>query len=288
MPVKTPAAPRTYVLDTSVLLADPAAMSRFAEHEVVIPVVVITELEGKRHHPELGFFARTALRAGAKAVIAAERASSGGKPTWMLYAAGLAAAAALVLFVVYAPSRQPAEVAPATAVALEPQLFVQFRLEAPAATEPTMNARIETNPYAAPQSNVDDVSTSGSTARECARVLKRAGAELEVDSFGMNVIDFPPDAGEGVYPDHDHADVGEEEVYLAWKGSGILTVEGEEIALDQDTMVRVGPETKRKVRSGPDGLRLIVLGGVPGEAYDRRERYRLGAADPAEQQPAAS
>ena len=113
--------------------------------------------------------------------------------------------------------------------------------------------------------------------------FKRAGASVEVQSFGMNVIDFPPDSGEGVYPEHDHADVGEEEVYLAWKGSGILTVEGEEIALDQNTIVRVGPETKRKLRSGPDGLRVIILGGVPGEVYDRRERSRLGAPDPAEQ-----
>jgi PhoH-like ATPase len=53
---------RTYVLDTSVLLADPASFTRFDEHHVVIPVVVITELEGKRHHPELGYFARQALR----------------------------------------------------------------------------------------------------------------------------------------------------------------------------------------------------------------------------------
>jgi PhoH-like ATPase len=54
---------RTFVLDTSVLLSDPGALRRFAEHEVVLPVVVITELEAKRHHPELGFFARSALRA---------------------------------------------------------------------------------------------------------------------------------------------------------------------------------------------------------------------------------
>ncbi len=53
---------RTFVLDTSVLLADPAALRRFHEHEVVLPVVVITELEAKRHHPELGYFARSALR----------------------------------------------------------------------------------------------------------------------------------------------------------------------------------------------------------------------------------
>jgi PhoH-like ATPase len=53
---------RTYVIDTSVLLSDPYALLRFDEHEVVLPVVVITELEGKRHHPELGYFARAALR----------------------------------------------------------------------------------------------------------------------------------------------------------------------------------------------------------------------------------
>ena len=53
---------RTYVLDTSVLLADPNALNRFDEHEVVLPIVVVTELEAKRHHPELGYFARQALR----------------------------------------------------------------------------------------------------------------------------------------------------------------------------------------------------------------------------------
>lgn len=53
---------RTYVLDTSVLLSDPWAVARFAEHRVVLPLVVISELEGKRHHHELGWFAREALR----------------------------------------------------------------------------------------------------------------------------------------------------------------------------------------------------------------------------------
>jgi PhoH-like ATPase len=53
---------RTFVLDTSVLLADPGALRRFDEHHIVLPVVVITELEGKRAHPELGYFARSALR----------------------------------------------------------------------------------------------------------------------------------------------------------------------------------------------------------------------------------
>ena len=53
---------RTYVIDTSVLLSDPHALMRFDEHEVVIPVVVVVELEAKRSHPELGYFARQALR----------------------------------------------------------------------------------------------------------------------------------------------------------------------------------------------------------------------------------
>ncbi len=53
---------RCYVLDTSVLLSDPWSLTRFDGHEVVLPLVVISELEGKRHHPELGWFARTALR----------------------------------------------------------------------------------------------------------------------------------------------------------------------------------------------------------------------------------
>ncbi len=53
---------KTYVIDTSVLLSDPHALRNFAEHNVIVPVVVITELEAKRNHPELGYFARTALR----------------------------------------------------------------------------------------------------------------------------------------------------------------------------------------------------------------------------------
>jgi PhoH-like ATPase len=53
---------KTFVIDTSVLLSDPGALARFAENDVVLPLVVISELEGKRHHPELGYFARQALR----------------------------------------------------------------------------------------------------------------------------------------------------------------------------------------------------------------------------------
>ena len=63
MAAKSQSSRKTFVLDTSVLLADPSALHRFAEHEVIIPIAVIGELETKRDHPELGYFARAALRA---------------------------------------------------------------------------------------------------------------------------------------------------------------------------------------------------------------------------------
>ena len=63
MAAKSQSSRKTFVLDTSVLLADPGALHRFAEQEVIIPIAVIGELETKRDHPELGYFARAALRA---------------------------------------------------------------------------------------------------------------------------------------------------------------------------------------------------------------------------------
>lgn len=63
MAAKAQSGKKTFVLDTSVLLADPGALYKFAEHQVIIPITVIGELESKRDHPELGYFARAALRA---------------------------------------------------------------------------------------------------------------------------------------------------------------------------------------------------------------------------------
>ena len=113
--------------------------------------------------------------------------------------------------------------------------------------------------------------------------FKRAGSELEIESFGMNVLEFPPDSGEGVYPHHDHTHDDQEEVYIAWRGSGVITVDDEEIALDEETVVRVGPGAKRKIRAGSEGLRLLALGGVAGKAYERPEVFAKGAPDPTAQ-----
>lgn len=104
----------------------------------------------------------------------------------------------------------------------------------------------------------------------------KARAELGVSAFGFQVIQLPPSFGD--YPEHDHADSGQEEVFLALGGSGWMDVEGERVELDGETLVRVGPETKRKVHSGPDGLRMLVIGGCPGEPYAISAMSELGAA----------
>jgi mannose-6-phosphate isomerase-like protein (cupin superfamily) len=106
--------------------------------------------------------------------------------------------------------------------------------------------------------------------------LKKARAELGVESFGMQVVDLPPNYGD--YPEHDHESDGQEEVYSVMQGSGEIDVEGEWIALTPDVLVRVGPSTKRKIYSGPDGLRLLALGGTPGAAYEAAEFTELTGA----------
>jgi mannose-6-phosphate isomerase-like protein (cupin superfamily) len=93
----------------------------------------------------------------------------------------------------------------------------------------------------------------------------KARAELGVTAFGFQIIQLPPNYSD--YPEHDHAESGQEEVFVALAGSGWIDVEGERVELDRETLVRVAPETRRKVFAGPEGLRMLVIGGCPGEPY---------------------
>jgi mannose-6-phosphate isomerase-like protein (cupin superfamily) len=101
----------------------------------------------------------------------------------------------------------------------------------------------------------------------------KARAELGVTSFGMQIIAMPPDYGD--YPEHDHAEDGQEEVYTVLDGSGWMDVEGKRVEMDKETLVAVPPGTKRKVHSGPQGLRMMVVGGTPGAAYSIPEMTEL-------------
>lgn len=108
---------------------------------------------------------------------------------------------------------------------------------------------------------------------------KAAGA-LGVTSFGISIVDLQP--GAETYPEHDHSEegiggqmfakrpqqLGQEEVYLALQGSGTVEADGESYPLDVDHAVRVGPGVVRKVLPGPEGLRLLAIGGTPGAPYE--------------------
>jgi hypothetical protein len=91
-------------------------------------------------------------------------------------------------------------------------------------------------------------------------------AELGLSAFGAQVIQLPP-SFDG-YPEHDHAEDGQEELYALIGGSGWLDIEGERVELDAETLVRVAPGVKRKLYSGPDGTRVLVIGGTPGKGYE--------------------
>ena len=108
--------------------------------------------------------------------------------------------------------------------------------------------------------------------------FKRARAELGVESFGLQIIDMPPNF-DG-YPEHDHAEDGQEEVYVALRGGGEIEIDGERLPLDAEHLARVGAGVKRKVRPGAEGIRLLVIGGVPGSVYEAPEISKLGQPDP--------
>jgi mannose-6-phosphate isomerase-like protein (cupin superfamily) len=109
--------------------------------------------------------------------------------------------------------------------------------------------------------------------------FRRAAAELGIESFGLQVFDMPPDFQQ--YPEHDHAEDGQEEVYVILRGSGEFDIEGERVAVDPETILRVPAGTKRKLLPGPDGVRVLALGGVPGKLYQRPDVFKLGSPDPA-------
>lgn len=108
--------------------------------------------------------------------------------------------------------------------------------------------------------------------------FKRARAELGVEAFGLAVIDLPPDFEN--YPEHDHANDGQEEVFMAIRGGGEIEIEGERFPLDPEHMVRVASGTKRKIWPGSEGMRMVIVGGVPGAAYEAPDVSKLGEPDP--------
>jgi quercetin dioxygenase-like cupin family protein len=108
--------------------------------------------------------------------------------------------------------------------------------------------------------------------------MRRVRAGLGVTSFGMQVIELPPEFS--TYPSHDHSHDDQEEVYVTLAGRAILKVAEEEFALEPGVFARVGPGQKRKLVTAGDSARILCLGGSPGKAYEPPAWTEEGSAPP--------
>jgi mannose-6-phosphate isomerase-like protein (cupin superfamily) len=103
--------------------------------------------------------------------------------------------------------------------------------------------------------------------------VRLAGAELGVQSCGLQLLDFP--GGFPDYPEHDHRDDGQEEVYVVLSGSGEFEIDGERVPIDPGRMIRIEATSRRKLWPGPSGARVLAVGCAPAGAYERPEHFRI-------------
>jgi uncharacterized cupin superfamily protein len=108
--------------------------------------------------------------------------------------------------------------------------------------------------------------------------LLRVRAGLGVTSFGMQVIQLPPNFTH--YPEHSHSHDDQEEVYTALSGKARLQVGGTEHVLEPGVFARLGPGEKRKLVTGDEGVRILAVGGMPGRAYEPPEFTEEGGTPP--------
>jgi uncharacterized cupin superfamily protein len=92
--------------------------------------------------------------------------------------------------------------------------------------------------------------------------LVRAG--LDISAFGVQIMDLPPDY---TTASHDESDTGQQELYVALRGAGAVVAGSRRLPLDPEHLVRVNAGVDRALTSGPEGLRVLCVGGVPGAPY---------------------
>jgi uncharacterized cupin superfamily protein len=95
---------------------------------------------------------------------------------------------------------------------------------------------------------------------------KLVGVGLDITGFGVNVMDLPPDYATTA---HDEAETGQQELYVALRGTGAVVIGGVAQPLDAGHVVAVDAGVERVLSSGSEGLRVLCVGGVPGGVYVR-------------------
>ena len=95
-------------------------------------------------------------------------------------------------------------------------------------------------------------------------LIKLARTELDITAFGVQVMDLPPDY---TTQSHDEAKSGQQELYVGLRGEGAVLIGDERVPLAEGRLVRVDPGVGRILTSGPAGLRVLCVGGVPGGVY---------------------
>jgi len=115
----------------------------------------------------------------------------------------------------------------------------------------------------------------------CGGAMRRVRAELGLKSFGVQTVDLPPNFD--AYPWHDHAEEGQEELYVVLSGRATLEFDdADSVELTPgETVARVGAGTRRRLVTGAEPVRLLVVGGVPDSAYQPAAHTELGAPGPA-------
>jgi uncharacterized cupin superfamily protein len=92
------------------------------------------------------------------------------------------------------------------------------------------------------------------------------GTGLDITAFGVNIMELPPDYATAA---HDETETAQQELYVALRGAGAVVIDGASQPLDGDHLVAVDAGTSRVLSSGPEGLRVLCIGGVPGGIYER-------------------
>lgn len=90
------------------------------------------------------------------------------------------------------------------------------------------------------------------------------------------MLDFP--GGFDHYPEHDHAHDGQEEVYVVLAGLGEFAIDGERVAVEPGSIVRVEAQSRRKLEVGPEGIRVLAIGCADDRPYERPEDFRVAVS----------